>query len=271
MVGEVALELGGVVRIYDSDSGPVQALRGIDLRVDRGSVTAVIGPSGSGKSTFLRLAGALDRPTAGDVVIDGHSLAPLSARGLRLLRRRHLGFVFQRPGATLLAHRSIGAQIAAEARRHGTDPARSELLLDRVGLGDRGAHRPHELSGGEQQRAAFVRAAVKEPSLIVADEPTAELDSASTARVRALMRELADQGNTVLVASHDPELVGAADHVVHLRDGAIQSETRAGVEYAVIDSAGRLQLPAEVLDWFPERQVAVEIDRRNRHVGLRRP
>lgn len=259
-MSELAVSCVDVVQIYEAKRGRVQALRGVDMAARRGSVSAVVGPSGSGKSSLLRILGAIDVPTAGGVTVAGTPVGP-SARQRRHLRRRAVGFVFQRPAANLVAGVPVGHQLAAAARHRAAAPAAAAQALEAVGLAHRAGHEPERLSGGEQQRAALARAVVGGPPLVIADEPTAELDQAATRSIGALLRDLAASlGTAVVVATHDPALLAAADHVLALRDGAVQSETLAGQERAVIDAAGRLQLPPEVLAWFPDRRVRLELD-----------
>lgn len=258
---DVAVACADVVQIYESARGRVQALRGVDMAARRGTVSAVLGPSGSGKSSLLRVLGAVDLPTAGSVTVAGEPVSA-SARRRRGLRRRSIGFVFQRPAANLVAGVPIARQLLQVARYRQAGPSAAAAALDDVGLAHRAAHEPERLSGGEQQRAALARAVIGSPPLVIADEPTAELDVEATRAIGVLLRRLAaDRGTAVVVATHDPQLLAAADHVLALRDGAVQSETLAGQERAVIDSAGRLQLPPEVLAWFPGRRVRLVLDR----------
>ncbi|RBY88766.1 ABC transporter ATP-binding protein [Blastococcus sp. TF02A-26] len=249
----------GLVRIYWSPSGEVHALKGVDVVVPAGRVTAITGPSGSGKSSLLRILAAQDRPTAGRAVIAGQSLGGLSTRGLRTLRRRSIGYVFARPAQNLSPHLTVREHLAAAARLRGTEGDDAAELVDRLGLADRVDHRPAELSGGEQQRLAFAQAVTGRPALLVADEPTSELDSRTTADLLEAVRGLAGTGTTVVLATHDPLAAAAADRVVHLRSGTVAHEEVAGRRLAVIDGDGRIQLPEDALARFPDRRALLEV------------
>jgi putative ABC transport system ATP-binding protein len=203
----------------------VPALKGVDVDVPTGQVTAIVGPSGSGKSTLLRILAALDRPTEGRVEVAGASLADLSRRVRRDLRRRHIGFVFARPAdnlvpyLTAVEHLHLAVDLrGARARTDADEPMR---LLAALGLDHRAAHRPVELSGGEQQRLALAAAVIGAPALVLADEPTAELDRASAQLLVDALHALAAGGAALAVATHDPVVVDAADRAVHLQSGEV--------------------------------------------------
>jgi putative ABC transport system ATP-binding protein len=214
------VELEDVTKAYP---GGVTALDRVSLTVAYGELVAIVGPSGSGKSTMLHLIGTLDRPSAGTVRVEGHDVAALPDRRLSALRARRIGFVFQQfhlaPGQSAVDNVADGLLYAGVAL--GERRRRAERALARVGLADRLEHRPHELSGGEKQRVAIARAVVGEPALLLADEPTGNLDSASGAGVVAVLRELHATGTTVLVITHDHEIAGGLPRQVHMRDGAV--------------------------------------------------
>lgn len=258
---ELAVACSAVVRIYEAEKGIVQALRGVDMAARPGTVTAVAGPSGSGKSSLLRILAAIDEPTAGDVIIGGVQVAGMTSTGRRALRARRVGFVHQRPSDNLISDLPIGDQLAVVARYRDASCVEVDRMAEILGFTHRLSHLPGELSGGEQQRVALARAALGQPSVIVADEPTAELDAGTTRDVCDLLRVLAaDRGVAVILSTHDPIVMESADHVLLLRDGAVLSETLEGMERTVIDATGRLQLPPEVLAWYPNRRVRLEFD-----------
>lgn len=212
--------LQGVRKVY---GGQVEALRGVDVAVEPGELLAIVGPSGSGKSTLLQLIGTLDRPTAGTVRIAGYDVASLSDRELSALRARYLGFVFQQfhlsAGVSALDNVADGllyTGVPLQERR-----ARAEAALQRVGLGHRLGHTPHQMSGGEQQRVAVARAVVGDPPLLLADEPTGNLDSHSGAEVLRVLSDLHTGGTTIAVITHDTEIAQWCPRQVRVRDGRI--------------------------------------------------
>jgi putative ABC transport system ATP-binding protein len=219
------VELMAVSKSYP---GAVLALDDVSLLIAGGELVAIVGPSGSGKSTMLHVIGTLDRPSAGTVRIAGHEVGTLSDRGVSALRATTIGFVFQQfhltAGVPILVNAVDGLLYSGLARRDRE--RRAAAALDRVGLGNRLDARPHELSGGERQRVAIARAVAGGPPLLLADEPTGNLDSVSGAGVMALLRELNDSGTTVLIITHDRELAAALPRQVHMRDGRV-TEDRA--------------------------------------------
>jgi putative ABC transport system ATP-binding protein len=213
-----------LVRDYPSGDSVIHALRGIDLTVGRGQLVAVRGRSGSGKTTLLNLLGGLDQPTSGSVLVDGHEISSLGEAQLVEIRRRTVAFIFQAFG--LVPILSAAENVEVPLRLVRADPperdARVEELLDLVGLADRARHRPHELSGGEQQRVAIARALANRPRLLLADEPTGQLDSETGHRIMTLLRTVVRrEGITAIVATHDPMMLDVADRILELRDGRL--------------------------------------------------
>jgi putative ABC transport system ATP-binding protein len=211
-----------VVRRYGEGDTAVDALRGVSLEVPSGQFTAITGPSGSGKSTLMHILAGLDQPTSGVVEIGGQAITTMSDKELTLLRREHIGFVFQAFNLvpTLTAEENIVLPLAIAGRK--TDSAWVEAVIERVGLDERRAHRPAELSGGQQQRVAVARALVTEPTVLFADEPTGNLDSHTGAAVLDLLGEAAREfGQTIVMVTHDPRAGAAADREIRLVDGEV--------------------------------------------------
>ena len=223
-------ELSGVRRVYRTGGGDVAALDGIDLTIGAGELVAIEGPSGSGKSTMLQLLGALDRPTAGSLVFDGQDVGRLSERELTRLRSRDIGFIFQAFNLipTLTAEENVEAAMVPLHTGGATRHRRAADLLERVGLASRAAHLPSLLSGGEQQRVAIARALANEPRVILADEPTGNLDSTTAREVVGVLQDLAAGGVTVIVVTHATDVADAADRRVRLRDGRIVGDSTRG-------------------------------------------
>lgn len=265
------VECANLLRVFESAGGRVQAVRGVDLTIHAGRTVAVVGPSGSGKSSLLRMIAGLDEPSAGDVYINGTNLARLSAGARAAVRARLLSHVHPRPSDNLLGHLTAIDQVARVAARRRVGRGAAVEMLDLLGLVERSGFFPNQLSGGEQQRLAFARGAVGDPAIIIADEPTAELDSESSDRVLDAIARLAATGITVLVATHDQRVIERVDEVVTLRDGSVSSVTVAGSELAVIDQAGRIQLPAHVHEHFPDHRARLSWDADNRRLTVEEP
>ncbi|MFJ6415828.1 ABC transporter ATP-binding protein [Paeniglutamicibacter sp. NPDC091659] len=226
------IELRGVERTYGSP--PTTALAGVDLVIEEGEMLAIVGPSGSGKSTMLNIVGSLDRATAGDAFIAGHDLATLNDAELSALRAHTIGFIFQQfhlsDGVSALENVATGLLYTGIPPRERRE--RAAAALKRVGLGRRLGHNPRQLSGGERQRVAIARAVVGNPRLILADEPTGSLDTASGAEVVSVLRELNEQGAAVVVITHDNELAEQLPRRVRIRDGRIISDDRKVTSWA---------------------------------------
>lgn len=215
---------------YDTGDVPIEALRGVDFVLRQSEFVAVMGPSGSGKSTLLHILGALDMPTSGDVIFDGKRLAQLTETQLAILRRRQCGFIFQSFNLlpALTAAENIALPLLIDSERTKDSVVRIAELLDIIGLGDRADHYPDQLSGGEQQRVAIARALMLHPAIIFADEPTGNLDSASSEVILRLLRSTCDEkGQTVVMVTHNPDAAAVADRIVHLRDGLIEFDQQA--------------------------------------------
>ncbi len=222
-MSDTIIALEGVSRVYTSGRLAVPALVSVDLQVARGEFVAIIGPSGSGKSTMMNILGCLDRPTEGRYILDGTPVDSLDDDGLARLRSRSIGFVFQ--SYNLLPRTSALENVAAPLMYQGVGRherhARARAALERLGLGDRLDHEPAELSGGQQQRVGIARAIVTEPAILLADEPTGNLDSHSGAEVIALFHALHASGRTIILITHDVDVAAVASRQVHLRDGRI--------------------------------------------------
>ena len=222
--GDAIVVASSLSRDYPSGDGVIHALRGIDLIVGRGQLLAVRGRSGSGKTTLLNLLGGLDRPTSGSVVVDGHQISSMGENDLVEVRRRTIAFVFQSFGLVpiLTAAENVEVPLRLVRAEPGERDRRVAELLEIVGLGERARHRPHELSGGEQQRVAIARALANRPRLLLADEPTGQLDSETGHRIMLVLRQVVRaEGITAIVATHDPLMIDVADRVVELQDGVL--------------------------------------------------
>ncbi len=221
------IEALGLTKTYGKGEASVQALRGVDLAVRQGELLAIMGPSGSGKSTLLYLLGDIEQPSLGKILLEGSDMAVLDDDQRTLIRRRRIGFIFQ--SFNLLPAFTAAENVAVPLLLDGVPAAprrrRAEAMLALVGMSHRHHHLPTTLSGGEQQRVAIARALVIEPAILLADEPTGNLDTANGQQVTALLRKLAtEQGQTIVMVTHDPSIAAHADRVIHLRDGLIENE-----------------------------------------------
>ncbi len=227
------LKMTGVTKEYKLGKTVVRALRGLDMEIRSGEIVAIMGPSGSGKSTLMHILGALDTPTAGTAQIGGADLAELAESQLVTLRGRKVGFVFQTFNLiqTLSAQQNVELPMIFQAVPRAQRARRASELLERVGLSDRMRHKPNELSGGERQRVAVARSLANNPEIILADEPTGNLDTESGSTILDLLKSLSvEQGKTVILVTHDPEAAEIADRVITLRDGCVSSSGRHDAE-----------------------------------------
>ncbi len=216
-----------LTKVYKMGEVEVQALRGASVQIARGEVVAIMGPSGSGKSTMMNILGCLDRPTSGDYSLDGEPVAKLNDDQLANIRNHKVGFVFQ--SFNLLSRQSALANVELPLRyaglTNGKRTARAQAALEAVGLGDRIHHRPMELSGGQQQRVAVARAIVNEPAIIMADEPTGNLDSHVGKEIMTLLLNLnKERGTTLIIVTHDPTIGAQTQRIIHIRDGLVEDQ-----------------------------------------------
>ncbi|MGH0036181.1 MAG: ABC transporter ATP-binding protein [Myxococcota bacterium] len=223
------IDLRGVSKVYQTGRVPVEALQKVDLRIDRGELVAIMGPSGSGKTTLLEILGCLSQPSGGTYRLDDRLVSGISSDGLAALRGEQIGFVFQSfnllPRLSALENVELPLVYRKVARR--TRRRRALEALSRVGLGDRARHRPAEMSGGERQRVAVARALVNRPALVLADEPTGNLDTRTGDEILGLLRDLHADGNTVVIVTHDPRIGEGAPRAIAIRDGRLASDSGA--------------------------------------------
>lgn len=218
------IEARNLTKIYQMGKVQVHALCGLSMKVQRGEVVAIMGPSGSGKSTLMNIIGCLDRPTSGEYILDGQEISGLRDDQLATIRNRKVGFIFQSfnllPRATALANVELPMRYGSDGRNRRE---RAKAALEAVGLGDRLRHRPNELSGGQQQRVAIARALVNDPAIILADEPTGNLDSKSGAEIMSLLLKLnQERGTTLIIVTHDPSIAAQTQRIIRIRDGQVE-------------------------------------------------
>jgi len=273
------IECDGLVKIFKVADLEVVALQGLDLIVDRGEFVAIVGASGSGKSTLLSILGGMEAPSAGRVVVDGHQVAEMDAAERTAYRRRVLGFIWQQTARNLLpylnARENIELPMLLEGVSRKRRRARSTELLELIGLTDRAEHRPGMLSGGEQQRVSIAVALANDPEVVFADEPTGELDSATSQQVFDALRTANEQlGVSIVVVTHDHEVTDQVQRTVEIRDGRTSTEVlRRGdggaqaEQFAVLDRAGRVQLPREYVDALRMKD-RVRLAKNPDHIGV---
>jgi putative ABC transport system ATP-binding protein len=227
-VSEWVVDARDLTKVYQMGEVEVHALRGLSIKIKRGEIVAIMGPSGSGKSTLMNMLGCLDRPTSGEYYLDGESVQQLGDDQLADIRNRKVGFIFQTfnllPRATALGNVELPLRYSGQSNGRRE---RSREALEAVGLGDRVDHRPNELSGGQQQRVAIARALVNNPAIIMADEPTGNLDSKSGKEIMKLLLGLnKERGVTLIIVTHDPEIAKQTQRIVHIRDGHIEEKSK---------------------------------------------
>lgn len=222
------IKIRNIIRDFQLGQETVHVLKGIDLDIDKGEYVAIMGPSGSGKSTLMNLLGCLDTPTAGTYILNGKDVSQMSDDELADIRNKEIGFVFQTfnllPRTTALDNVALPMVYAGASKKDRTE--RAQQVLTDVGLADRMDHRPNQLSGGQRQRVAVGRALINKPSIILADEPTGNLDSKTGVEIMTLFENIHKAGNTIIVVTHEEEIAAHAQRIIRLRDGLIESDTR---------------------------------------------
>ena len=228
--GDVVIDIRGITKVYQMGPTQIHALRGVDVQIRRNEYIAIMGPSGSGKSTMMNVVGCLDTPTAGVYEFNGRDVAGMNDDELADIRNREIGFVFQT--FNLLARsdalRNVELPLIYAGYGSHERTERAKLVLESVGLGDRMHHRPNELSGGQRQRVAIARALANNPSIILADEPTGNLDSRTGEEIMVLLDRLYSQGNTIILVTHEEDIARHARRIVRLRDGRVESDESVG-------------------------------------------
>ena len=292
-MSEVMIQADGLVKIYKSKQTEVLALQGLDLTVEKGELTALVGNSGSGKSTFLNMIGGLDRPSAGSLLVDGKNLFTMGERELVCYKRDTVGFVWQNTARNLLPYLSALENIMLPMHISGQKKKKEKALelLEQVGMTAKRNNRLNTMSGGEQQRIAIAIALANNPKLLLADEPTGSVDTKTADIIFDIFRELNRNGQTILIVTHDIALSKKVRRVVAIRDGKISSERilkekyadrlkeltvdwrneDTQEEYAVIDKAGRVQIPRELWDKLALRDNKVKLELRGDEILLSRP
>lgn len=220
------IEISGLTKTYIMGADTVQALKGVDLKIFKNEYTALMGPSGSGKSTLMNLLGCLDSPTSGSYYLNGNDVSNMGDAELAEVRNKEIGFVFQTFNLLprLSALENVALPLIYSGINKTTRLQRASEVLNMVGLGDRMTHKPNELSGGQRQRVAIARALVNKPSIILADEPTGNLDSKTSDEIMKILEEIHSQGNTIILVTHEPDVSLHAHRIVRLKDGAIESD-----------------------------------------------
>jgi putative ABC transport system ATP-binding protein len=235
---ENVIEIRGLTRVYGMEDAMVYALAGVDLQVKRGEFVAIMGPSGSGKSTLMNILGCLDRPTDGEYHLDGADVSQLDRTDLAVVRNRKIGFVFQAYNLLprLSAVKNVMLPLLYNIEEHLSEDERYEravAALESVGLGGRLHHRPNQMSGGQQQRVAIARALINKPAIILADEPTGNLDTKSSVEIMDLLHALHTGGATIVMVTHEPDIAGHAQRVICVRDGKVISDGRDGAGHCL--------------------------------------
>jgi putative ABC transport system ATP-binding protein len=269
-VGGVAVQVRGLIHLYPQQGADVVALRGVDLDIEAGEMLALLGPSGMGKSTLLQLLAGVMRPSAGEILIGQQELGTMTAAGLRRLRAGDVSFVLQDTARNLLPYATVAQNVwfAQRGDRRRTGSHDTEELLALLGLSDCSQQPVLELPRGLQQMVALAAGVAAGPRLLLADEPTNQLDSAATLQVIELLRTINQRlGTTIILVTHDPVIAAALPRTVTIRDGRVGSEGRHGVQYAVMDASGTIQMPPEVRELIPPMtRFVVEHDRDGIHL-----